>query len=185
VDSTDVPKQLDYKITILAEDDLVRVDMRIGFRSPQQIGLMFKKVLEEVVARNEVKFDAPYAHVMHPDGVTETDITYADVNEEERSAGDLRKGKIKVEPFTGDYQFVIIDKVIMPDNNLPFFRRITTDMYAMLKKLGISDIRTYNLERNSVLLETYPLRVTEESRELLPKMTRIACENPEHEPRPH
>jgi hypothetical protein len=41
------------------------------------------------------------------------------------------------------------------------------------------------LERNSVLLETYPLRVTEESRELLPKMTRIACENPEHEPRPH
>jgi hypothetical protein len=42
------------------------------------------------------------------------------------------------------------------------------------------------LERNSVLLETYPLRVTEETRELLrAKMTRIACENPEHEPRPH
>jgi KUP system potassium uptake protein len=186
VDSMDVPQQCDYKITVLAEDDLVRVDFRIGYRTEQQIGVMFKKVLEEVVSQGLVKFDAPYAHVLHPNGVTEQEVTYADVSEDERDAADLRKGRVKVDPFTGDYQFVIIDKVLMPDNKLPFFRKITTDLYALLKKLSISDIRTYNLERNSVLLETYPLRVTEETRELLrAKMTRIACENPEHEPRPH
>ena len=185
VDSTDVPKQCDYKITILADDDLVRVDFRMGFRTEQQIGMMFKKVLEEVVERGEVNFSAPYAHVLHPKGITEEDVVYADVSEDERQTDDLRKGKIKVSPFTGDYQFVLIEKVLAPDNDLPFFRHLITDLYAVLKKVGISDISTYNLERNNVISETYPLRVTEETRDTVnSKMNRIACDNPDHEPRP-
>ena len=54
VDVMDEPYRMDYKVTHVAADDIIRVDFRLGFRVAPRVNLMFRKVVEDLVKNNGV-----------------------------------------------------------------------------------------------------------------------------------
>ncbi|MEY4926509.1 MAG: hypothetical protein RI894_945, partial [Bacteroidota bacterium] len=105
VDSCDDPRRCECTVTTLAKDDLIRVDFKLGFRTEQQIGQMFKMVLEKMVTKqidgNGVVFHSPYGDVLHPDGVDEEDVLF-EIDPEDFDETKERTEKVKVTPKTGD-----------------------------------------------------------------------------------
>lgn len=61
VDTTDEPYTMEYKVDVLAEDDVVWVTFRLGFRIEQKINLYFRKVVEELVEKKEIDITSRYA----------------------------------------------------------------------------------------------------------------------------
>ncbi|HTF82701.1 MAG TPA: KUP/HAK/KT family potassium transporter, partial [Cytophagales bacterium] len=61
VDTTDEPYTMEYKVDVLAEDDVVWVTFRLGFRVEQKINLYFRKVVEELVEKKEIDITSRYA----------------------------------------------------------------------------------------------------------------------------
>ena len=57
----------------------------------------------------------------------------------------------------GDFKFIIIDKFLSYDNDLPWHERIILDAYFLLKRIGISEARAFGLDPSSVRLEKFPL----------------------------
>jgi KUP system potassium uptake protein len=57
----DQPYTQQYKVDILAENDVIKVEFRLGFRIDQKINLYFRKVVEELVAAGEIDITSRYA----------------------------------------------------------------------------------------------------------------------------
>ena len=57
----DEPYRMDYKVHIIAPNDIVRVDFYLGFRVEPRINLFFRKVVENMVSRGEVDIQSRYA----------------------------------------------------------------------------------------------------------------------------
>lgn len=70
VDVTDSPYTGEYEITQLVPGRVIRVDFRLGFRDEQRISILFREVVEDLVAQGEVdiksNFDTLRRH--HIDG---------------------------------------------------------------------------------------------------------------------
>jgi KUP system potassium uptake protein len=60
IDVMDDPYTMEYKVNILLEHDVIRVDFRLGFRIEHRINLFFRKVVEDLVKNNEVDFTSQY-----------------------------------------------------------------------------------------------------------------------------
>lgn len=60
VDVTDEPFTRDYKVEFLVPNKLIRIDFKLGFRVEQQINVLFRKVVEELVRNNEVEITSKY-----------------------------------------------------------------------------------------------------------------------------
>lgn len=56
----DEPYRMDYKVKIIAPNDIVRVDFYLGFRVEPRMNLLFRKVVENMVARGEVDIRSKY-----------------------------------------------------------------------------------------------------------------------------
>ncbi len=59
----------------------------------------------------------------------------------------------------GDFQFVVMEKFLSQDNELPFFERIIMRFYFMVKKLGLSEEKGFGLDQSNVAVEKFPLIV--------------------------
>lgn len=57
----DEPYRMDYKVRIIAPNDIVRVDFFLGFRVEPRMNLFFRKVVENMVQRGEVDIRSKYA----------------------------------------------------------------------------------------------------------------------------
>jgi KUP system potassium uptake protein len=57
----------------------------------------------------------------------------------------------------GDFKFVIIEKYLSSDNELPWHERFIMDFYYMLKKLSLSESRGFGLDTSSVKVEKFPM----------------------------
>jgi KUP system potassium uptake protein len=57
----------------------------------------------------------------------------------------------------GDFKFVIIEKFLSYDNDLPWHERIILDAYFLLRKMSISEGRAFGLDSSSVKIEKFPL----------------------------
>jgi KUP system potassium uptake protein len=57
----------------------------------------------------------------------------------------------------GDFKFVIIEKFMSYDNELPWYERIILDIYFFLKKVSLSEGRAFGLDNSSVKVEQYPI----------------------------
>jgi len=57
----------------------------------------------------------------------------------------------------GDFKFVIIEKFLSYDNELPWYERIILDIYFMLKKVSLSEGRAFGLDSSSVKVEKFPI----------------------------
>lgn len=128
VDVLDEPYTCEYVVDHIMDNDIIRVEFRLGFRVEQKINLMFKKVVQDLVANKEVDITSRYES--------------------------LEKNNI-----TGDFQFVVLEKFLSQDNELPFFERVIMKLYFWLKEMGLSEERGFGLDASNVTVEKFPLIV--------------------------
>ncbi len=129
VDVLDDPYTCEYTVDHIMENDIIRVEFRLGFRVEQKINLMFKKVVQDLVAKKEVDITSRYES--------------------------LEKNNI-----TGDFQFVVMEKYLSQDNELPFIERVVMKLYFWLKEMGLSEEKGFGLDLSAVTVEKFPLIVT-------------------------
>ena len=59
----------------------------------------------------------------------------------------------------GDFQFVVLEKYLSQDNELPFFERIIMKLYFWLKEISLGEERGFGLDPSNVSIEKFPLIV--------------------------
>lgn len=60
IETTDEPFTLEYKVNNLAEEDVVRVRFRLGFRIEPKISFYLRSVIEDMVAKGEINIQSRY-----------------------------------------------------------------------------------------------------------------------------
>src|ERR1700733_11900691 len=60
VDVVDEPYRREYEVNFLVPNKLIRIHFKLGFRVEQQINLLFRKVVEELVKNGEVDITSKY-----------------------------------------------------------------------------------------------------------------------------
>jgi KUP system potassium uptake protein len=60
VDVVDEPYKREYEVDFLVPGKLIRIDFKLGFRVEQQINLLFRKVVEDLVKNGEVDITSQY-----------------------------------------------------------------------------------------------------------------------------
>jgi len=60
VDVADEPYIKEYEVNFLVPNKLIRVDFKLGFRVEQQINLLFRRVVEDLVKKGEVDITSTY-----------------------------------------------------------------------------------------------------------------------------
>ncbi len=126
VDVVNEPYRMDYKVTHIVENDIIRIDFRLGFRVAPRINLMFRKVVEDLVKNNEVDITSRYES--------------------------LNKNSV-----IGDFKFVVLEKFLSYENDLPLKEKIILRIYFLLKSLSLNEARAFGLDSSSVKVEKFPL----------------------------
>ena len=60
IDRTDEPFTLEYDVVEIEDDKIIRIELRLGFRVQARVSVLFRKVLEEMVANHEVNIISRY-----------------------------------------------------------------------------------------------------------------------------
>jgi KUP system potassium uptake protein len=59
----------------------------------------------------------------------------------------------------GDFQFIVLEKYLSQDNELPIFERIVMKFYFWLKEISLGEERGFGLDPSNVTIEKFPLIV--------------------------
>lgn len=129
VDVLDDPYTTEYVVQTIVPNEIIRVEFRLGFRIDHKVHLMFRKVVEEMMANKEINV----------------------VNRNET----LHKGNIM-----GDFRFIVLEKFLSRDNELPMLERLVMKAYFLLKKVSLSEERAFGLDQSDVTIEKYPIIVS-------------------------
>ncbi len=129
VDTLDDPYTMEYKVDHIIPNDIIRVEFRLGFRVEPRINLMFRKVVEDLMANKEVHISSRYES--------------------------LEKNNV-----TGDFSFVVMEKYLSQDNDLPILERLTMRFHFWLKEISLSEERGFGLDASTVVIEKFPLIVS-------------------------
>jgi KUP system potassium uptake protein len=129
VDTMDDPYTSEYKVDHIIPNDIIRVEFRLGFRVEPRINLMFRKVVEDLVANMEVNINSRYESLASSNTV-------------------------------GDFQFMVMEKYLSQDNELPFLERVVMKLYFWIKEISLSEERGFGLDAANVTVEKFPLIVT-------------------------
>lgn len=73
--------------------------------------------------------------------------------------------------ITGDFRFVLIDRIQNYDFDFPTFEQMIMNGYSILKKIGISEVKAFGLDTSNVIEETVPLNVDRRLSSLLVPIT--------------
>jgi KUP system potassium uptake protein len=128
VDTQDDPYIADYTVDTIVPNEVIRIELRLGFRMEPRINLMFRKVVQDMVADKEVNITSRYES--------------------------LQKNNV-----VGDFQFIVMEKFLSQDNELPFFEKLVMKLYFWIKKISLSEERGFGLEQSNVTVEKFPLIV--------------------------
>jgi KUP system potassium uptake protein len=60
----------------------------------------------------------------------------------------------------GDFQFIVMEKYLSSDNELPFVEKIIMKLYFWLKEISLSEERGFGLDPSFVTVEKFPLIVS-------------------------
>lgn len=129
VDTMDDPYTCEYKVDHIIPNDIIRIDFRLGFRMEPRINLMFRKVVEDLVANKEVNIISRYESLASSNTV-------------------------------GDFQFMVMEKYLSQDNELPFIERVIMKFHFWLKEHSLSEERGFGLDQANVTVEKFPLIVS-------------------------
>jgi len=128
VDTVDDPYTSEYKVDHIIPNDIIRIDFRLGFRMEPRINLMFRKVVEDLVANKEVNIISRYESLASSNTV-------------------------------GDFQFMVMEKYLSQDNELPFVERVVMKLHFWLKDHSLSEEKGFGLDAANVTVEKFPLIV--------------------------
>jgi len=128
VDTLDDPFTSEYSVEVIIPNELIRVEFRLGFRMEPHINLMFRHVVENMVANREVNITSRYESLQRNNVV-------------------------------GDFQFIVMEKFLSRDNELPFFEKLIMKLHFWVKELSLSEERGFGLEQSNVTVEKFPLIV--------------------------
>jgi KUP system potassium uptake protein len=129
VDTLDDPYTSEYLVEQIIPNDIIRVEFRLGFRVQPRINLMFRKVVEDLVANQEVNVTSRYES--------------------------LERSKV-----IGDFQFVVLEKYLSEENDLPLMERIIMKFHFWLKDVSLSEERGFGLDPSNVTVEKFPLVIS-------------------------
>ena len=129
VDTLDDPYTMEYSVDHIIPNDIIRVEFRLGFRVEPRINLMFRKVVEDLVANREVNITSRYESL-------------------ERSN------------IVGDFSFIVMEKYLSQDNDLPILERLVMRFHFWLKETSLSEERGFGLDPSNVVVEKFPLIVS-------------------------
>jgi KUP system potassium uptake protein len=62
--------------------------------------------------------------------------------------------------IVGDFQFVVMEKFLSSDNELPFFEKVIMKLHLWLKDISLSEERGFGLDPSFVTVEKFPLIVS-------------------------
>lgn len=62
--------------------------------------------------------------------------------------------------IVGDFEFVVLEKFLSQDNELPFWERVVMKLYFWLKETALSEERGFGLDPSNVKVEKFPLIVS-------------------------
>lgn len=128
VDTMDDPYTAEYQVEHIIPNDIIRIDFRLGFRIATRINLMFRKVVEELVANKEVNIISRYESLSNTQTV-------------------------------GDFQFMVLEKYLSQDSELPFFEKVIMKLHFWLKDISLSEEKGFGLDPINVTVEKFPLMV--------------------------
>lgn len=57
----------------------------------------------------------------------------------------------------GDFRFIVLEKFLSNENDLPFYEKIVLDIYFLLKSMSLSEEKAFGLDTSSVHVEKVPL----------------------------
>lgn len=61
--------------------------------------------------------------------------------------------------IVGDFQFIVLEKYLSQDNELPIIERIIMKLYFWLKEISLGEERGFGLDPSNVTIEKFPLIV--------------------------
>ncbi len=85
---------------------------------------------------------------------------------------DLSHIKGDLHGFLGDFSFVVMEKFLSQDNELPFWEQIIMKMHFMIKDISLSEEKGFGLDTSKVVIEKFPLVVSPASNLNLKRATR-------------
>ena len=59
----------------------------------------------------------------------------------------------------GDFTFIVMEKYLSQDNELPFFERLVMKLHFWLKEISLSEEKGFGLDTSNVVVEKFPLVV--------------------------
>lgn len=59
----------------------------------------------------------------------------------------------------GDFKFVVIEKYLSYDNDLPLFEKFILNIYLFLKQFSLSEAKAFGLDSSSVKIEKFPMMI--------------------------
>src|SRR6187401_3452258 len=62
--------------------------------------------------------------------------------------------------IVGDFQFIVMEKYLSDDNELPLWERILMKFHFWLKEISLSEEKGFGLDTNNVIIEKFPLIVS-------------------------
>ncbi len=130
VDVMDEPYRMDYKVRHVAENAIIRIDFKLGFRVAPKINFLFRKVVEDMVRNKEVDIRSRYQS--------------------------LSKNNIM-----GDFKFVVLEKFLSYDNDLPTKEKFILSIYFFLKHFSLSEEKAFGLDSSSVKIEKFPMIISQ------------------------
>src|SRR5439155_6909284 len=59
----------------------------------------------------------------------------------------------------GDFEFIVMEKYVSQDTELPFLERIIMKLYFWIKDVGLSEEKGFGLDTSNIRVEKFPLVV--------------------------
>ncbi|MBL7693142.1 MAG: KUP/HAK/KT family potassium transporter [Flavipsychrobacter sp.] len=128
VDTLDEPYTCEYVVEHIVPNDIIRVDFRLGFRVQPRINLLFKKVVEDLLATKEVDLKSRYRSLENSNMI-------------------------------GDFSFVVMEKFLSQDNELPAWEQLMMKLHFLIKHYSLSEEKGFGLDTSNVVVEKFPLVV--------------------------
>jgi KUP system potassium uptake protein len=60
IETTDEPDTMEYRVKVHAAEDVARIHFRLGFRVEQRVSMFLRKVIEEMVEKDEIHVGSRY-----------------------------------------------------------------------------------------------------------------------------
>ena len=133
IDTVNDPYTSEYSIKEIIPNEVMRVELRLGFRVQPRTNLMFRKIIGEMVDDGKVKVDSKYETMQ------------------------------RINPV-GDIQFIVMEKFLSIDNELPLFEKLIMQFQFWIKDKSLSEEKGFGLDQSNVTVEKFPLMVGPQSK---------------------